>query len=94
MNRLSVHAFWEELVELGIGVGHNGPWLVDEDFNHVSSWDDMSGGNMEDDSLMMAFNNFQIAVGFSVIGFTGNQYTWSNNLTKITLFGKHLSDFG
>ncbi|CAM8933375.1 unnamed protein product [Rhodiola kirilowii] len=68
---------WSDLID--ISLGSNQPWIVMGDFNVISSWEEKSGVNRDDDAPIHEFNDFQLHAGLSDGGHIGNPFTWSNN---------------
>lgn len=55
------------------------PWILMGDFNAFLSWDEKQGGNKDDPRSMLAFNDFITLNNLFDAGYSGNDFTWSNN---------------
>ncbi|KAL9660967.1 hypothetical protein QQ045_025786 [Rhodiola kirilowii] len=54
-------------------------WLICGDFNAILSWSEKKGGNRKKGKALRDFNEFLTRAGVADVGFTGNDFTWSNN---------------
>jgi exonuclease III len=70
-------AFWESFSS--VGKNFVGSWLCLGDFNSVLDQTEKFGGRPVVSSSNCPFRNFIDIFGMVDLGFTGNQYTWSNN---------------
>ncbi|KAL9685919.1 hypothetical protein QQ045_023373 [Rhodiola kirilowii] len=68
---------WEALISVADQVDK--PWLICGDFNAILSWSEKKGGNRKKGKALRDFNEFLTKAGVADVGYTGNDFTWSNN---------------
>lgn len=93
---------WDNLVARADVI--NVPWMVGRDFNTIAHPEEKHGKQKADEKAIMDFNNFQMRAGLSDAGFSGNQYTWTNNrqgddiilerLDRFLIKGSFVADYG
>lgn len=81
-------AFWESFAS--VGESFDGPWLYNGDLNHVLDQSKKLGGRPVASSSNCPFKNFIDLFGMVDLGFSGNPYTWCNNISGLATIKERL----
>lgn len=60
---------------------HDLPWIVGGDFNVVQAVSEISGGHLQPQGAIDAFNLALLDCGLEDEGFVGSPFTWTNGRT-------------